>query len=407
MTENASDVTPESDSGGSKVSLLQEDEQRSEVIGQVKGTQLSVDEMSASPVSVSERQVKSGRNGESENKLAGKQAGGCDIRSHGRSYVLASREEIALNQNDVTHKGTDEGTNKRALSVNKTDDDDVTDSGIHLGTNQSDTVVSNILIHLPDGSTKTKSVGDSVKLQPSPTTAIPDAKLSTSSSSSEIGAGKVSAAATISSDKDTRTLLSPKDDHRQIQDKSDTLVQDQLQQGSLTLDLRHEGGRRLTTEDIYDKYGSWHNQPVKDGVKPLEEIPDHNVQQTVIREVPETEAQAEPFHAETLPYTDMWAHLPSPGVIQSLSLSSNHVWTTDKDEHIYYSSLSGPGLSWHKISVSGKQIAVSPNGSILWRVHRNKAYAATKITAKKPDGTKWIEAVRDVAFIALDNTMCW
>ncbi|KAK6181171.1 hypothetical protein SNE40_009090 [Patella caerulea] len=91
----------------------------------------------------------------------------------------------------------------------------------------------------------------------------------------------------------------------------------------------------------------------------------------------------------------------------SLSLSETHVWFTDKSENIYYSSLSGPKVIWRKAAGSGTQIAVSQNGHIVWRLHRNVAYAGTKITSKRPEGLKWVDAVKEVAYIAVDDSSAW
>ncbi|XP_041353427.1 tectonin beta-propeller repeat-containing protein 2-like [Gigantopelta aegis] len=103
-----------------------------------------------------------------------------------------------------------------------------------------------------------------------------------------------------------------------------------------------------------------------------------------------------------------WSEISAPANIYSLALSDTHIWFTDKSEHIYFSAINSPkGILWRKASGSASQISVSRSGKIVWRLHKGTAYAGTKITAKRPEGMKWVEAVRDVAFIAVDNRCAW
>ncbi|KAL4238724.1 Propeller [Mactra antiquata] len=102
-----------------------------------------------------------------------------------------------------------------------------------------------------------------------------------------------------------------------------------------------------------------------------------------------------------------WTELSTQGNIHSISVSSSHVWITDKSYNIFYSSLSSPGVTWRKANGSATQIAVSPDGYIVWALHKNTVMAGTKITSKRPEGMKWVEAVRDVAYICVDNRSAW
>ncbi|XP_053393854.1 tectonin beta-propeller repeat-containing protein 2-like isoform X2 [Mercenaria mercenaria] len=102
-----------------------------------------------------------------------------------------------------------------------------------------------------------------------------------------------------------------------------------------------------------------------------------------------------------------WTEISSQGNIHSLSVSKSHVWITDRSCNIFYSVLSGPGVSWKRAVGSASQISVSQDGFIVWSLNKNTVYAGTKITAKRPEGMKWVEAVRDVSFICVDNTSAW
>ena len=79
----------------------------------------------------------------------------------------------------------------------------------------------------------------------------------------------------------------------------------------------------------------------------------------------------------------------------------------DKNERLHYSSLQGPGLKWRKVEEPFHQVAVSPSGSIVWRLHRSLAYAATGISPRNPAGTKWNVSAKDVTYISLDETVAW
>ena len=102
-----------------------------------------------------------------------------------------------------------------------------------------------------------------------------------------------------------------------------------------------------------------------------------------------------------------WTEIELHGNLYSLSVSSTHVWVTDRSTNIYYSALSGPGLLWKKVSGYASQISVSKDGNIVWALNKGTVSAGTKITAKRPEGMKWVEAVRDVAYMCVDETCAW
>ncbi|CAL1547450.1 unnamed protein product [Lymnaea stagnalis] len=103
-----------------------------------------------------------------------------------------------------------------------------------------------------------------------------------------------------------------------------------------------------------------------------------------------------------------WSEFTTPANIYSLVVSSGHIWFTDKSENIHYSSIGGAkGIMWHKASGQASQISVSPSGHIVWRLHRGVVFAGTKITSRHPEGMKWVEAVRDVETICVDDSFAW
>jgi len=107
---------------------------------------------------------------------------------------------------------------------------------------------------------------------------------------------------------------------------------------------------------------------------------------------------------------DAWMEFPVPGKSPALSLcvSRRTVWYVDKAEQLYFSSLKGPGLSWNTVDKPAQQISCSPSGHIVWRVYRGSAYAAiSKITGKSLSATEWREVAREVAYVAVDDSVVW
>ena len=122
-------------------------------------------------------------------------------------------------------------------------------------------------------------------------------------------------------------------------------------------------------------------------------------------------SESETIHSYSdLDSIDAWLEFPLPGksTALSLSVSSRTAWYVDKAEHLYCSSLKGPGLSWKPVDQPAQQISCSPSGSIVWRVYRGSAFSAVgKITGKSAAGTEWREVAREVAYVAVDDSVVW
>ncbi|XP_067682961.1 tectonin beta-propeller repeat-containing protein 2-like [Haliotis asinina] len=109
-----------------------------------------------------------------------------------------------------------------------------------------------------------------------------------------------------------------------------------------------------------------------------------------------------------LKLANSWSEIITPTNVYSLVVSETHIWFTDKSENIYYSSLNGvKGVVWRKASGQAKQIAVSSSGSIVWRLQKTTVYAGTKLSSRRPEGLKWVEAVKDVSYISVDDNCAW
>uniref|UniRef100_A0A8C8MLD1 HPS5-like beta-propeller domain-containing protein n=1 Tax=Oncorhynchus tshawytscha TaxID=74940 RepID=A0A8C8MLD1_ONCTS len=65
------------------------------------------------------------------------------------------------------------------------------------------------------------------------------------------------------------------------------------------------------------------------------------------------------------------------------------------------------GLSWQKFEENVQQVALSPSGSLLWKVEQKTmtAYACGKVTIKGK--RHWYKALEDSAFVALSEDTAW
>ncbi|KAK3093129.1 hypothetical protein FSP39_011469 [Pinctada imbricata] len=102
-----------------------------------------------------------------------------------------------------------------------------------------------------------------------------------------------------------------------------------------------------------------------------------------------------------------WSDIYTPANVTSLALTNSHVWYTDKNSNIYHCSIFSGGLQWVRASGQARQISVSRSGHIVWRLHGNKAFAGSRITSKNPEGMKWLDAVKEVQYISVDDTCAW
>ncbi|XP_066551042.1 tectonin beta-propeller repeat-containing protein 2 isoform X2 [Amia ocellicauda] len=107
-------------------------------------------------------------------------------------------------------------------------------------------------------------------------------------------------------------------------------------------------------------------------------------------------------------FAESWMGYSGPGYgILSLVVSEKYLWCLDFKGALYCSPLPGAGLRWQKFEDSVQQVAVSPSGSLLWKVEQktNKAFACGKVTIK--GRRHWYEALPQTAFVALSEDTAW
>lgn len=195
-----------------------------------------------------------------------------------------------------------------------------------------------------------------------------------------------------SEEEDSIYSIKKKDEPSQepVRDKMDDLINDTSQYFSYK-------SPDVSVEDIYGKTGV------------LTPSPSEAMKNITAKDTNEEVKKQKSNPTESIPASliNNWTEATAGGNINSLAISNSHVWVADKSCNVYYSGLLGDRLKWQKIKDPGHQIAVSRSGFIMWRLYKGTVYAGTKITSRHPEGMKWVEAVRSVQFVAVDNNCAW
>uniref|UniRef100_A0A8C8JVK9 HPS5-like beta-propeller domain-containing protein n=1 Tax=Oncorhynchus tshawytscha TaxID=74940 RepID=A0A8C8JVK9_ONCTS len=103
-----------------------------------------------------------------------------------------------------------------------------------------------------------------------------------------------------------------------------------------------------------------------------------------------------------------WMGYTGPGCgILNLVVTDRYIWCLDFKGGLYCSALPDGGLSWQKFEENVQQVALSPSGSLLWKVEQKTmtAYACGKVTIKGK--RHWYKALEDSAFVALSEDTAW
>ncbi|XP_041703972.1 tectonin beta-propeller repeat-containing protein 2 [Coregonus clupeaformis] len=105
---------------------------------------------------------------------------------------------------------------------------------------------------------------------------------------------------------------------------------------------------------------------------------------------------------------ESWMGYTGPGCgILNLVVTDRYIWCLDFKGGLYCSALPDGGLSWQKFEENVQQVALSPSGSLLWKVEQKTmtAYACGKVTIKGK--RHWYKALEDSAFVALSEDTAW
>lgn len=169
-------------------------------------------------------------------------------------------------------------------------------------------------------------------------------------------------------------------------------------------------------DDFYSKYNSSSSSSLisENTLNETSEHPLSHEEQEEAHEVVDNKAESvkvcDPSDLQTTTRSNKfntWTEVITSGNLISLTMSDSHIWCTDKSSNIWYSSTKTSGGKWQKANGYAKQISVSRSGMIVWRLYKDTVYAGTKITSKHPEGMKWVEAIRGVQSISVDNLSAW
>ncbi|XP_063039792.1 tectonin beta-propeller repeat-containing protein 2 [Engraulis encrasicolus] len=150
-------------------------------------------------------------------------------------------------------------------------------------------------------------------------------------------------------------------------------------------------------EDIYGHSlpGSASSDRLRDGLDAL------NLQGTKQQAQEEARLQKDQL-------AESWMGYSGPGCgILSLVVTERHVWCLDFKGGLYCSPLPNGGLAWQKFEENVQQMAISPSGSLLWKVEQKTmtAYACGKVTIKGK--RHWYKALTETACVALSEDTAW
>ncbi|XP_029642298.1 tectonin beta-propeller repeat-containing protein 2-like isoform X2 [Octopus sinensis] len=186
---------------------------------------------------------------------------------------------------------------------------------------------------------------------------------------------------------------------------------------------RSESADSTTEEDFYRMYRSSSSvsflesplQPSNNGVTHLSSSDNKSSSAfTNSKNLSKLQEQEKDRKNEVLPkqillpkLVNSWLVWSVPENIHSLSATHSHIWYTDRSENLFYRQTDSMSGAWHKVDLYAHQIAVSRSGNIFWRLYQNTVYVAIGVSARKPEGKKQVEAIRDVSYIAVDNDCGW
>jgi hypothetical protein len=104
---------------------------------------------------------------------------------------------------------------------------------------------------------------------------------------------------------------------------------------------------------------------------------------------------------------DRWMQYKVPGTIVNLSLCKYYICCVDSKDMVYYSALNGLSLKWQRVDYKAKQVAISPNGTSVWKLHKCTAYCLETPSVKGPFGGRWKEVAGNVRWISVADNIAW
>jgi hypothetical protein len=133
----------------------------------------------------------------------------------------------------------------------------------------------------------------------------------------------------------------------------------------------------------------------------------HTSLETFCPSDPKTESSCDSRLYKAVERAGRWMQYKVPDTIVNLSMCNYYVCCVDSKDVVYYSALNGLSLNWQKVDYNAKQVAVSPNGTLVWKLHKCTAYALECASGKGPFGRRWKEVERNVQWISIADSIAW
>ncbi|CAL8111418.1 unnamed protein product [Orchesella dallaii] len=105
--------------------------------------------------------------------------------------------------------------------------------------------------------------------------------------------------------------------------------------------------------------------------------------------------------------------LPGSGSIAQITMCDHYIICVGCKGIVYYAMLNAVGLDWKSTNYSASNIAVSPCGTVLWRIHKGDLYSLTNISENSPiakeGGEEWSKLTqkRDVLTASVQKSFGW
>ncbi|CAL9686716.1 unnamed protein product [Knipowitschia caucasica] len=139
---------------------------------------------------------------------------------------------------------------------------------------------------------------------------------------------------------------------------------------------------------------------------------------------PEPVDQSEQREKPKESLSDSWMCYSGPGSgILRLQATDRYLWCLDFKGGLFFSPLSEPGLNWQRFDDNVHQVALSPSGSLLWKVEQRSlvAMACAKASVKGagqspvkgavPSSVKgrrhWYQALEQSVYVDLSEDSAW
>jgi len=70
-----------------------------------------------------------------------------------------------------------------------------------------------------------------------------------------------------------------------------------------------------------------------------------------------------------------WLQFMTTAPITWMTACAHYIAVGDSNDGVHYSVVGGFGLNWQYADCKAVQLAISPNGDLVWRIHQGVAYA--------------------------------